>query len=744
MSDRDHIWELQEKGICNIHLKYTKGLTAKSGLQKRQFNKKDIFLTHSTTSKKHFVLVCSPDYLPLDIDFKALDDQEKGILTEYLDAHPLFSKTRCHATKSGGRHYLFKYPKKKVTNKQHAIKLFSFECFPGRTSGFVDVPWNFAFNDHTNAMYQVLNPAEPLEITETQFKKLGLVEMQYFPIDPAAVTEVSEGDRHSTVLRLATALYSRGASPVKIQSFFQKVAPQFLGTDFNVESEVTKVIDWCQANMENKAGDVPLFDITQAGLADRIEHYFGKGDIIYNATSKTWHLFDKWYWRDNQFAPLQKISELVRQTLREEFSVRAFLAMEKADGDKAREKACSDTWKKFSAHFRECQGRDFISAALEFLRDREGFAATEDIAEKGMPIFNQEHGKINFKNTSFDFETFEAVPFDWEDFSTVFCPIDYDDEADCPQFRAFLARILDNNGELIEWMQCFLGSCLIGGENSDKILPVFWGTGDNGKSTLIEIMHGILGDYATAVDPEVLAYTKNRDKFGLSALPNKRLVTAQESEANARLDVSRVKALTGNDTQECQRKFQKSFNFKPSFKIILSTNNKPNIIDHGIAIWNRVKLVPFTAVIPKNEQIKEFSKKLIVEEGEGIVQWLIAGARKWIDAGRHLPTCKAIDIASTEYREREDVVLQWKNERCIELDDYKNGDSLTTLLKDFSDKFFRMRRLDFKENLKRLEFDPQTDSSEVIRYKLKLRTESGFSKVSDVETEQNSEDEGPF
>ncbi|GHV22927.1 hypothetical protein FACS189494_10400 [Spirochaetia bacterium] len=73
--------------------------------------------------------------------------------------------------------------------------------------------------------------------------------------------------------------------------------------------------------------------------------------------------------------------------------------------------------------------------------------------------------------------------------------------------------------------------------------------------------------------------------------------------------------------------------------------------DNGI--WRRIKLIPFTTTIPAEKQDKHLDQKLL-EEGLGILNWLIEGTRRWFADGLVSPP--AISSATEEYRNEMDVL----------------------------------------------------------------------------------------
>ncbi len=252
-----------------------------------------------------------------------------------------------------------------------------------------------------------------------------------------------------------------------------------------------------------------------------------------------------------------------------------------------------------------------------------------------------------------------------EDRMTRAVSVPWNTRAMCPRWERFLEEIMPQP-DMRAFLQRIMGLTLTG-STRDNGFFIFWGGGDNGKSTFMNIMRAILAEYA-AVTP-ITSFIEKRDGYGggqaspdMARLPGARLVTASEPKENARLDESLVKDITGGDRMIARHLNQGFFEFNPQCKVIVPTNHRPIIRGTGHAIWKRIKLVPFTVQIPK-ERIDRALEAKLKEELPGIFQWMITGCEDWFVQGLNPPA--EASAALEEYRADQDLVGEFLKSRCV-------------------------------------------------------------------------------
>ena len=238
----------------------------------------------------------------------------------------------------------------------------------------------------------------------------------------------------------------------------------------------------------------------------------------------------------------------------------------------------------------------------------------------------------------------------------------YGINTECPRWLAFLDRIMAGNSVLIEYLHRLLGMCLTG-DISKQIFPIFWGKGANGKSTFLDTIKALMGDYASDAPPSLLIVQRFQEHpTELADLMGKRFVVAGETQEGARLKAQLVKRMTGDATLKGRFMRQDYFQFPRTHKTILHTNHRPVIKDPSYAMWRRLRLIPFTVVIPQAEQDPELYKKLKVE-WPGILAWLVRGCVAWQKEGLNTPP--EVLAATKAYEIDQDVLADFLMERCM-------------------------------------------------------------------------------
>ncbi|RJF81114.1 hypothetical protein D3877_12895 [Azospirillum cavernae] len=226
-------------------------------------------------------------------------------------------------------------------------------------------------------------------------------------------------------------------------------------------------------------------------------------------------------------------------------------------------------------------------------------------------------------------------------------------QAAAPQFERFINRILPDP-EVRLFVQKLLGYCLTG-DTSEQIFVIFYGTGKNGKSKLVDLIRKIFGDYAATIPVGVFLDGKEKKADGpkpsIAKLPGVRLVLMSEPDKGEALSEGLVKEVTGGEPMETRKLNRDPFEFRPEFTPIMVTNHRPIIRGQDVGIWRRVILVPFEVFITPEERDPHILDKLL-EEKEGVLNWLLTGLWLWREEGLDPPA--KIMAAVEEYKRDQD------------------------------------------------------------------------------------------
>lgn len=245
-------------------------------------------------------------------------------------------------------------------------------------------------------------------------------------------------------------------------------------------------------------------------------------------------------------------------------------------------------------------------------------------------------------------------------------PVVPDFEAKAARWSTFLADTFAGDPALTTYIQRLLGLSLIG-THLEQILPFGWGSGANGKSTLMNVVQGVVGigvdGYSIPAPAELLLASHQRSHpTELARLSGARLVVASELEDGERFAESRIKMLTGGENIAARFMGKDFFSFKPTHTIWLLANDQPAVRAGGPAFWRRLRLLPFVHVVPPEQRIAGLDQQLIDTEAPAILAWLIQGAADYLAHGLAEPD--SVRVATSAYEKDQDTVARFVEECC--------------------------------------------------------------------------------
>lgn len=228
----------------------------------------------------------------------------------------------------------------------------------------------------------------------------------------------------------------------------------------------------------------------------------------------------------------------------------------------------------------------------------------------------------------------------------------------------FLQTITGGDVSVQSFLQMVAGMALIGTVYQEGIV-IAYGGGRNGKSTFFNALGQVLGDYTGSIDVKTLTTERGNKGASLAMLRGKRLVITGELEEHQRLSVATLKQVASTDRLTIEEKYRQPETVKQTHTLILFTNFLPRVGSTDGGTWRRLIVVPFNATIPLGSGIQNFADILVKEAGGAILAWAIEGAVNFVRNGFKLDIPDVVAEATEAYREREDWLNNFINERCI-------------------------------------------------------------------------------
>lgn len=362
------------------------------------------------------------------------------------------------------------------------------------------------------------------------------------------------------------------------------------------------------------------------------------------------HPWSKWLAWDGKRWRLDDTGEAVK---------RAKSSAERMYGDAQRclEEGAEADLKPVLKWVRSSQQAARIKATMYLAQSEAGMAVLPD-------QLDADHWALNVANGVLDLKTGQLRPHSRNDLVTKLVPSVYDPAAKCPTWEKFLARVMGGNAAVIAYLQRVVGYSLTG-STREQCFFFLHGTGANGKSTFLDVVRDLMGDYGQHMPTEALltkSYASSGPTPEIARLKGVRYATAVEADAGRRLAEALIKQMTGGEPLAARFNRADTFEFFPTHKLFLAANHKPEIRGTDHAIWRRVHTIPFEVTIPEGERDPNLTGKL---KGElpGILAWAVKGCLEWQAKGLQIP--EAVRLATQEYRTEMDLLGDFLEQVCL-------------------------------------------------------------------------------
>lgn len=347
-----------------------------------------------------------------------------------------------------------------------------------------------------------------------------------------------------------------------------------------------------------------LYPLTDLGNAERLDALHGD-DIRWVEPWNTWMAWDGTRWGRADRGQIQRMAK---------DTVRALAGVPVPGGT-------LEAMTEMNRH----QERSESARALAAMVD---LAKTEGDIPALPGDFDARPGLFNAQGLTLDLVAGVAREPSRGDLLTKQAGAAYDADAPCPTWDRTLDRIFGGDRAMVAYFQRAVGYAMLG-DPREQVMFILYGTGANGKSTVLNTLSEAFGDYARSLAPDVLISRRGEaHPTAIADLQGVRLAVASEVNDGGRLDEAVVKRVVDTSPVKARRMYQDFFEFAPSHVIFYAVNHKPVIRGADYGIWRRIHLVPFDVTIPEGEQDPHLAAKLRAEL-PGILAWAARGCRDY-------------------------------------------------------------------------------------------------------------------
>ena len=395
---------------------------------------------------------------------------------------------------------------------------------------------------------------------------------------------------------------------------------------------------------------------THAGCARLFQQRYGHNVFVTDKKDGSFY-----HWNDKtllwELEPSVTMIGLISNNLFEPFNRRLQKVLQKSleAKDKGEQAMYNAQVKKIQKLMKDINSTQFLNNIFKFYLS---FSINKDFETK---VVNKVADELPIKNGKvINLRTLEVRNRTRKDFWSVECPVEYDPSLDLSDVHKFMDSITCNSEQLKDYHRRLWGYMLTG-EISDRSLHIFWGNGCNGKSSIVNIFKGVMGDVmATSLSEDVMIGMKTSRGASpeMMDLLHARCGIMPESEKKERINSKRVKTITGDDDIKARHLYGHLVQFRTQCKTIWPTNHKPIIDVEDQAILDRLKLIPFLARFEKNDTNTKYIKHLQENCLYQFFTWFYSGTRDWYAGNSLTPTPEMMDEMN-KYISECDVVAEF-------------------------------------------------------------------------------------
>ena len=269
--------------------------------------------------------------------------------------------------------------------------------------------------------------------------------------------------------------------------------------------------------------------------------------------------------------------------------------------------------------------------------------------------FEQHRHLLCAGNGVINLMTGELEPFNPDYLMAEYTSVNYDADKtwqeQAPTWEKALHETFEGDTEKIEYFKRVMGYCATGETRSDAVFCLY-GIGGTGKSTMIDTVMKALSSsnkingYGTMLKADLQSANSSSARDGIARARYKRLIIAKELDERNDLSWGTIKELASSSSAiEVRELYGRTENIVPKFKLVFDTNHMPKCETPDNSILRRLKIIPFRHIFTDKD---ELTARNLESELEGILHWIVEGARCYYEKGLGNP--KFLDEELSYYR----------------------------------------------------------------------------------------------
>ena len=361
--------------------------------------------------------------------------------------------------------------------------------------------------------------------------------------------------------------------------------------------------------------------MTEFGNAERMLDHYGDG-LMYVPEIDGWFMWTGIYWRRAAGVELEHLAKETIRALPDETK-----AIE-SDAERAE-------------FFKFCA----LSQRAVMVRNMVSLAQSDPRVVVGMTDLDKLTHLLGVGNGVVDLTTGKLLPPDQAYRVTTITATEYDPAAACPLFEQTVADVFFGDADMIGFFKRLVGYSLLGKPDED-VLAIPYGSGSNGKSTVLGAIRDALGEHAKMASADTFLSSgaaggnAGAAREDVLRLRGARFVYVSEPDEGSELREGLIKSMTGGEPLPARGLYSKTtVEVAPTWVAFMPTNHRPIVKGDDHAIWRRLLPVPFTRNFDQDLTVEKDPDRAakLAAEARGILAWCVQGALAYQKVGLQPP-----------------------------------------------------------------------------------------------------------